>query len=99
MNPLAAAGVKVPCFSWRVPPLCSWKEPSLIKYVAPPTYIRVLLLLQATRRAVAALEYRPLGSKRASKSQCELLRLFRRLCVAGLKRMQVSVQRGCEIQP
>lgn len=43
---LAAAEVKVPRYSGLVPPLCSWKEPSLIKYVAPSTYIRVLLLLQ-----------------------------------------------------
>lgn len=76
MNPLAAAEVKVPRYSGCVPPLCSWKEPSLIKYVAPPTYIRVLLLLHAGRAAAAALEYTRSGGKRASKSQSELLECF-----------------------
>lgn len=73
---LAAAEVKVPRYSGLVPPLCSWKEPSLIKYVAPSTYIRVLLLLQATGRTAAALEYTCLGGKRTSKSQSELLDCF-----------------------
>lgn len=77
MNLLAAAEVKVPRSSGRVPPLCSWKEPSLIKYAAPPTYIRVLLLLHATGRvAVAALGYTRSGGKRASKSRSELLDCF-----------------------
>lgn len=52
-----------------------WLE-SLIKYVAPPAYIRMSLLLRATGRAAVALKYMHSGGKRGSKSRSELLDCF-----------------------
>lgn len=76
MNLLTADEVKGQHYASRVLRLCGWKEPSLIKYVAPPAYIRMSLLLRATGRGAVALKYMHSGGKRGSKSRSELLDCF-----------------------